>query len=174
MTKIGIFYGPDKGSVAKVAQIISQEIGSPKASLHQIKESSADDVNNYDYLIFGISTIGRNNWDSEYTDNDWDLFYNEFDKVNWQEKKVAIYGLGDHINYPDHFVDAIGWLKEKLTPHNVTIVGHCEAQEYQFNNSEALEGLFFVGLPLDEDNEPEKTLPRIKNWLKKLNREFVD
>ncbi len=174
MEKIGIFYAPNKGSVAKVAQIIEDEIGNKTASLHPISSTKAEDIDKYNYIIFGISTVGRNNWDSEHKDNDWDLFYSQFNKINWTNKKVAIYGLGDHINYPDNFVDAIGWLKEKLDTYKATIVGQCEAQEYQFNDSAALDGLFFVGLPLDEDNEPEKTLPRIKNWLKKLHQEFTD
>jgi len=173
MQKTGIFYGPEKGSVSKVAKIIATELGEGNSELMPIKEASPAEIEKFEHIIFGISTLGRTNWDSDHDDNDWDQFFTQLSKINWEGKKVAIFGLGDHINYPDHFVDAIGWLKEKLKPYNVEIVGKCEAEEYQFNDSEALEGLFFAGLPIDEDNEAEKTLARVRNWLKKLSQEHT-
>jgi len=171
MNKIGIFYGPEKGSVAKVATIISQELNEESTDLIPIKNCDPSTLNGYDKLIFGISTLGRTNWDSDHEDDDWDVFFTHLKKVDWKDKQIAIYGLGDQINYPDHFVDAIGWLYGRLKELNVDVVGPVSDTGYQFNESEAFIDGQFMGLPLDEDNESELTLGRVQNWLKKLKEE---
>lgn len=171
MAKTGIFYGPAKGNVAKVASIIAQQLGEDSTDLATIKDCDASVLNGYEKLIFGISTLGRNNWDSEHEDDDWDVFFTHLKEVNWKNKRVAIYGLGDQINYPDHFVDAIGWLYQRLKDLNVDVYGQVTDEGYQYNDSEGLMEGEFVGLPLDEDNEPEKSPERIKNWLNELKQE---
>ncbi|TLX75995.1 flavodoxin [Labilibacter sediminis] len=172
MKKIGILYGPEKGSVGKVANIIAKELGEDKAELVLVKDSGGQIIDRFDRIIFGISTLGRTNWDSEHEDDDWDGFFTHLKEAHWEGKQVAIYGLGDQINYPDHFVDAMGWLNEKLKKFNVKVVGFCEDEGYQYNDSEALENGKFVGLPLDEDNEAEKTLGRVQAWLKMLHEAY--
>ena len=171
MNKIGIFFGPEKGSVGKVAKLIAQELGEDKATLVPVKASDASALGNYDRLIFGISTIGRTTWDSEHEDNDWDNFFPCLEKANWEGKKVAIYGLGDQVNYADHFVDAIFWLYEKLKALKVDVTGWVSREGYDFNESEAFVDGKFLGLPLDEDNEPEKSEERVRNWLEQLKKE---
>ncbi len=165
MNKIGVFFGPEKGSVGKVANIIANELGEDRTDLVPVKSCDVSALAGYEKLIFGISTLGRTNWDSEHKDDDWDVFFTQLSKANWEGKQVAIYGLGDQVNYPDHFVDAIGWLYEKLTDLNVKVVGLVEDEGYEYNESEALLNGKFAGLPLDEDNEPEKTLERVRKWL---------
>jgi len=168
MSKTGIFFGPEKGSVGKVAHLIEEKLGKEKCDLIPVKNISGNVIDAYDKLIFGISTLGRTNWDSEHTDDDWDVFFTHLKEANWTDKKVAIYGLGDSINYPDHFVDAIGWLYERLNKLNVKVVGFVYPDNYNFNDSDALVDGRFAGLPLDEDNESDKTNERVDAWLKRL------
>jgi len=172
MSKIGIFYGPEKGSVGKVAHMIANILGENHADLILVKDCDPKTLNQYEKIILGISTIGTSNWDSEHTDTDWDVFFTHIPEVDWSNKTVAIYGLGDHINYPEHFVDAIGWLYEKLKPLNANIVGFSKSDDYSFNDSEAFIDNKFVGLPLDEDYESEKTEERLVQWINNLKNEF--
>jgi flavodoxin I len=172
MDETGIFYGPDKGSVSKAALLIAEELDIKETGLKLIKNCSGSSFTPYKNIIFGISTLGRTNWDSEHKDDDWDIFFTHIEEVNWDEKKIAIYGLGDSVNYPNHFVDAMGWLYEKLKKLNATVVGFCAPSPYQFNESKALINGKFIGLPLDEDNEPEKTPSRIKQWISTLKNEY--
>ncbi len=171
MRKVGIFYGPEKGSVGKAAELIVDIFGKENAELILVKDCDAKTINQYDKIILGISTIGTANWDSEHTDTDWDIFFTHFEEVDWSNKTVAIYGLGDHINYPEHFVDAIGWIYEKLKPLNANIVGFCSTEGYEFNDSEGLIDGKFAGLPLDEDNESDKTKERLIQWINSLKKE---
>ncbi len=171
MKKTGIFYGPEKGNVGKIAHLIADKLGADKCDLVLIKNSNGKIINPYDNLIFGISTLGRANWDSEHTDDDWDVFFTHLKEADWSGKQVAIYGLGDHINYADHFVDAIGWLYEKLLKLNVKVVGFCKTDDYDFTDSDGIEDGEFVGLPLDEDYETEKSEERLDKWLNRLKNE---
>lgn len=169
MSRVGIFYGPPKGNVSKVAGLIARSFGD-RAEMRLIKEVKPSDFDSFDHLIFGLSTIGKANWDSTHTDNDWDLFMSHINQVNWLGKTVAIFGLGDQVAYPDNFVDAIGWLFEKLEPYRIKIVGQVDTDGYRFEKSGAVRGNQFIGLPLDEDNEPELTQQRIDRWIECLKK----
>ena len=171
MEKIGLFYGPSMGSVAKIARMISDKIGYDNVELILAKDATADDVNQFNKIIFGLSTIGKANWDSENVDKDWDLFLTQMDKVNWNDKTVAIYCLGDQLTYPDNFVDGLGWVYERLEKYNAKVVGFCKTEGYQFNESVGIRDNQFLGLPLDEDNEARLSDTRIDNWLKQLKQE---
>jgi len=173
MNKIGLFYGPVKGSVENVAFKIVKMVGADKIDLLPVQSSSAKDLEAYDNIIFGISTLGRHTWSSEMPSSDWDNFLPELDKINYDNKTIAMYGLGDHVTYALHFVDALGVLGEKLMEHNARIIGQCPTDDYEFGDSEAIIDGTFIGLPLDEDFESEKTDIRLKNWLDLILPEMV-
>ncbi len=171
MEKIGIFYGPEGGNVEKVALVVAQLIGSDKVDLIPVRDADERTVNKYDRLIFGLSTVGKSNWDSENKNTDWDLFFPTLKFVDWEDKKVAIFGLGNQIQYPHHFVDAMGWLYELLEGLKVTVVGWCPADGYTYKESEGVRDGQFVGLPLDEDFEPDMTQKRVAAWVQQLKKE---
>ncbi|TAJ15007.1 flavodoxin [Marinilabiliaceae bacterium JC017] len=172
MANIGIFFGPEKGSVEKAARKIAQEFGEEKADLIPVKGAEVVDLEKYDKLVFGLSTIGKTNWDSEHKDIDWDVFSSKLKSVNWTNKSVAIYSLGDQITYPQHFVDAIGWMYDRLMPLDVKVVGFVDPEGYKFEASEGFRNGLFMGLPLDEDTESDKTDVRISHWVSLLVNEF--
>ena len=47
-----------------------------------------------------------------------------------------------------------------------------KSDDYIFKSSKALRGENFVGLGIDNDNEPEKTNRRIKEWCEQITRNF--
>ncbi len=173
MKKTAIFYGPPKGSVAKVAGIVAEAFAPEKVDMIEVKSATPRDVERYDNIVFGLSTIGKANWDSEHVDDGWDLFLTQIEKIDWSHKKVAIFSLGDQVMYSRHFVDALGWMYDRLVPTEARVVGFCKPEGYHFTESEGLRDGLFPGLPIDEDNEPEKTPERVKKWVEKLKKEFT-
>jgi len=169
MKKTAILYGPTMGSVAKVAKALAGEM--ENAQLIAVKDASPQQVGGFDNLVMGLSTIGRANWDSSYTDNDWDLFMSRIENLDWTGKTVAIFGLGDHLTYPENFVDAMGWLYDLLKKQDVKIVGSTSPEGYDFVESAALRDGQFIGLAVDEDCEPELTAARVKSWAAQLKNE---
>jgi len=76
------------------------------------------------------------------------------------------------VGYADNFQDAIGILEEMITSLGGKTVGYWSTEGYEFNASKALRGDRFVGLALDEDNQPELTAKRIQTWTQQLKAEF--
>ncbi|HEX7583535.1 MAG TPA: flavodoxin [Prolixibacteraceae bacterium] len=172
MSKIGLFFGPLKGSVHRVAEKVKAAIGEENVDMISVNDASLSDLEKYDHIIFGISTVGKETWDSDYANTDWSKFFPNISKVKFSEKTVAIFGLGDNITYPGHFVNAIGVLAKDLLKNGATIVGKVDPSTYEFDESEALIDGMFIGLPIDEDFEPELTDQRVINWVNSIKPAF--
>lgn len=172
MKRTAIFFGPEKGSVNRVADRIRDLIGAGRVEMVPVKGASAADIEQFDQIIFGISTVGKETWDGKPAKTDWGRFMPEIGKANFAGKKVAIFGLGDHITYAASFVDFMGLLAGELRKAGATLYGKVSPEGYEFEDSEALVDNFFVGLPLDEDFEPEKTAERVQNWIELLKEDF--
>ena len=172
MSKIGIFFGPLKGSVNRVADKVKLALGEQNVELISVNDASASDLEKYDRIIFGISTVGKETWDSNYSNTDWSKFFPNISLVDFSGKTVAIFGLGDHITYSSYFVNAVGVLAKELLKKGATIVGQVDPSGYEFDDSEAVMDGMFIGLPIDEDFEPELTDERIGNWVNSLKPAF--
>jgi flavodoxin I len=172
MSKIGLFYGPEGGNVEKVTRIIAEKIGADKVDVYKVKDVEIDVLDRYQYLVMGLSTLGKHTWSADHAHNDWDEFLPKLEKADLKGKKLAIYGLGDHIAYADHFVDSIGDLAEVAIATGVELVGKCSTEGYEFKESRAVVDGEFLGLPLDEDFESDLTVKRVNAWLKRIMPEF--
>jgi len=172
MSKIGLFFGPLKGSVNRVAEKIKVAIGEKNVDMISVNDAGVSDLEKYDRIIFGISTVGKETWDSTHSNSDWSKFFPNITKVDFSGKTVAIFGLGDHVTYSSHFVNAMGVLANDLLKKNATIIGQVDPSGYEFDDSEAVMEGKFIGLPIDEDFEPELTDERIANWVKSIKPAF--
>ncbi|HDZ41610.1 MAG TPA: flavodoxin [Bacteroidetes bacterium] len=172
MKKTGIFYGPAGGRTESVAKRLGELLGPENHDLISLDRAGADDLDKYDNIIFGIATIGKETWDAEPVESAWFDFMPRLEKAKLEGKKIAIYGLGDHLRWPLHFVDAMGQLYRLLQEKGIDTVGKVSPDDYTFEESEALVDGMFVGLPIDEDFQSELTSQRIKAWVKQICSEF--
>ncbi|MEL6603363.1 MAG: flavodoxin [Cyanobacteria bacterium J06614_10] len=171
MTKIGIFYGSTSGVTEEIAEKIYEEIGDSACDLYSMEEDfdDVDDLLKYDYLLLGCST-----WGAGEVQNDWrePLFDMEVEKPDFSGKTIALFGAGDCTGHGKHFVGALGILYDQFTALGAQIVGAVPVEGYSFEASTAIRDGKFVGLPLDEVNESDKTDQRIANWLNSLRANF--
>lgn len=172
MKKMGLFYGPLGGSTERVAKKVAAALGNDDVDLIAVKNAKASDVEKYENVIFGMSTIGKETWESDKPANDWDVFLTELEKIDYSNKKIAMFGLGDQITYDLHFVDALGTVSEIILPRGAQIIGRVDTEGYDFRESQAIVDGKFIGLPVNEDFEPELTDERINNWIKTIKPEF--
>ena len=172
MSKIGLFFGPEKGSVHRVAEKVKTALGEQNVEMISVNDEVLADLEKYDRIIFGISTVGKETWDSNYSNTDWSKFFPNISKVDFSGKTVAIFGLGDHITYASYFVNAMGMLAKDLQKNGATIVGKVDPSGYEFDESEAIFDGMFIGLPIDEDFEPELTDERVANWIISIKPAF--
>lgn len=173
MKKTAIFFGPEKGAVNRVADMIRHLVGPDMVELIPVKNASVDDFLPYDQIIFGISTVGKETWDGKPAASDWGIFLPKVSQGDFKGKTVAIYGLGDHITYANSFVDFMGLLARELMKTEARIVGQVPVDDYEFEESAAVFDEKFIGLPLDEDFEPELTPDRVKKWIVQLGKDFI-
>jgi flavodoxin I len=168
--KIGLFYGSSTGAGERAAQIIKQVIEQSGVATVDLSIVSSDNLKvmeNYKYLIFGCST-----WNIGELQDDWALKFSELDVVNFSGRKVALFGNGDQFGYSNSYVDAIGIIGNKVASLGGEIVGFWPVEGYQFEFSRGAFENTMMGLPLDDDNEPDKTPQRIVNWIYWVMEQF--
>jgi flavodoxin I len=172
MSKIGLFFGPLKGSVHRVAEKVTAALGEQNVEIISVNDAGVSDLEKFDKIIFGISTVGKETWDSDFSNTDWSKFFPNISKVDYAGKTVAIFGLGDHITYSSYFVNAMGVLAKELLKNGATIVGKVDPASYEFDESEAIFDGMFIGLPIDEDFQPELTDERVSKWANAIKPAF--
>lgn len=169
MAEIGLFFGSDEGNTESVARRIQARLGEEVVDIHDIADVTQLDFAGYDKIILGIPT-----WDFGQIQSDWEEFWDDVSEIDFSGKTVALFGLGDQFGYGDFFLDAMGMLHDVVVGNGAAIVGHWPTEGYEFDASKAkLEGRdMFVGLGLDEDQQPELTAGRLNEWCNQIHREF--
>lgn len=167
MGKIGIFYGSTEGNTEEAAFKIQKALGKDNADVHNVDSATAEDVQGYAIVIFGAST-----WEIGELQEDWDSFIDVLDDIDFGGKKVAYFGLGDADGYPDTFIDALGIIHDRIKDSGATFFGAWPTDEYSYDDSKALVNGKFLGLALDNDNEPDKTDERIAAWVAQIKGEL--
>ena len=109
MKKIGLFYATKAERTSWVAEKIQKEFGEDKIEVVPIEQAWQNDFAAYDCFIVGAST-----WFDGELPTYWDELLPELRTMKLKGKKVAIFGLGDQIRYPENFADGIGLLAEVL------------------------------------------------------------
>ena len=168
MTDIRLFYGSTTGNTGYVAELIKKEMGDAMASVTDVAEVSTDDLSSADALILGTST-----WNEGELQDDWEAFLSQMGRLDLSGKKVALFGLGDAAEYTDEFVDGLGTLYRKVKERGAEVVGSWPLDGYKFLDSTAVEDDHFVGLVIDEDNQPELTEERVHDWVEMIRPVLV-
>ncbi len=172
MKKIGLFYGPILGSCEKVARTLWKMIGEDKCDIKAVRYCDKSDLDKYDNIIFGLSTVGAETWQADKFQSGWFTFMNELEKADLEGKVIAIFGLGDQVRYPYHFADAMGEVYEKIKEKGLDTIGKWPQEGYQFNESKAFVDDMFVGLPIDEEFQADMTEERLEKWLELISPHF--
>jgi flavodoxin I len=66
----------------------------------------------------------------------------------------------------------MGLLAGELQKTKAQMVGQVSPEGYDFDESMAVSNGMFIGLPLDEDFEPELTQGRVISWLQLLSKDL--
>lgn len=171
MKKIGLLYWPKKGNVESCANLIYKKFKPEEIEICSIDQVNTMNFDNYQMLIVGCSTVGADVWQGASDTNLWFDFFTKFTEKNLKGKPVAIFGLGDQVLYPDHFVDGMMLIKNEFDRVGAKLIGKWPTDGYDFTHSESIENGVFVGLALDEDQQDELTNDRIDVWVKQLKEE---
>lgn len=173
MTQIGIFFGTDSGTTRLIAKKImrnlKQRLGDERvASPVNVNRITPADLLAYDTLILGTPTYGEGvlpGLKNKNTSESWLEFLPQLQGLDFSEKRIALYGLGDQELYPGHFLDAMMDLYEFFSAAGAQMVGYSSTEGFTFTHSRAVVNGQFVGLALDQHLQHLLTDQRIDNWL---------
>ena len=161
---IGIIFGSSMGNTEEAAGFLAEKLGLENELLN-VANCDAAKLNGFDKLILGVST-----WGTGDLQDDWDAF--DFGGLKLGGKTVAIFGTGDAEGYADSFGGAMGKLYDEVVKAGANVVGAVSTDDYSFEESEAVRDGKFIGLPLDADNESDKTETRILAWIEQIKPHF--
>ncbi len=167
MNKVGLFYGSATAKTAAVSKKIKEAFTGVNIDIIPVESAGKEEFESYDKIIAGTST-----WFDGELPTYWDEVMPELDAIDMKGKKVAVFGLGDQMKYPDNFVDGIGILALEFERRGAKLVGFTPVDGYDFTRSAAVRGGEFMGLALDIENQGNKTDERIIEWIRQLRKEF--
>ncbi|REL24380.1 flavodoxin FldA [Thalassotalea euphylliae] len=168
MAIVGLFFGSDTGNTEAVSKMIQKKLGKKMVEVKDIAKSTKEEIAEFDLLILGIPT-----WYYGENQCDWDDFLPDLEEVDFNDKLVAIFGLGDQEDYAEYFCDAMLPLKEIAESKGAILVGQWPTEGYEFEASKALvDDNNFIGLCIDEDRQPELTEERVDKWVNQIYDEM--
>jgi len=170
-TVIGLFYGSDTGMTEEITHTIVDEWNVTDIEVIEINNANSSDFDKFNFIILGLST-----WYDGDLQSDWESYFDEFKTIDFTNKTVAIYGLGDQYGYGEYFIDGVGMLAEVVIANGGNIIGKWPTKGYDYTESKAkIENEdSFYGLAIDEDNQPELTQERLLKWLTILKNNLIN
>lgn len=157
---VTVIYGSDGGATKAVASRIAKKIQGKTVNVASAKRSDFEDC---DLLILGVPTYGVGDLQC-----DWEAGIDTLKAANLAGRKVALFGTGDQVTYPESFVDAMGILYDHVVEQGGVVVGFTDTEGYEHSASTAERDGRFVGLALDQDNQSSKSDKRITEWISQL------
>lgn len=155
-----VIFGSDNGCTRSIADQIAAKIDGKAID---IVDAEPADMENCSLLILGCPTYADGELQS-----DWDTHLRKLEAAELTNKRVAIFGTGDQVGFPESFVDAIGILHDIVERKGAEMIGYTDPAGYDFVKSAALRDGKFVGLAIDEDNQSSETEARVTAWLDQL------
>jgi flavodoxin I len=155
-----VIYGSTTGTTEGVAEQIAQKLGAEAVNVADVTDEQIAEADN---LILGSST-----WGAGELQDDWYDGLEKLKAADLSGKIIAIFGVGDSASYSDTFCGSMAELYHGLEDSGAQIVGAVPTDGYTFDDSESVVDGKFVGLPIDEENESDKTEERIDNWVKEI------
>ena len=159
-----VIYGSSTGTCEAIAEKIASKLG---CEAMNVQDLTADTINDHQNLILGTST-----WGAGELQDDWYDGLKPLQDADLNGKTIALFGCGDCESYSDTFVGGIGELYNGIKDSGARFIGSVDADGYTFDDSEAVVDGKFIGLPLDDINEDDKTDVRIENWLSAISPEL--
>lgn len=168
---IALFFGSTTGNTEDIADQIRDIIGSDNLDIFNVADDSVSLMLDYETVICGIPT-----WDYGELQADWEDIWEEIDGLDLTGIKMAFFGCGDQVGYPEWYQDAMGLLHDKCMRLGAEAIGYWSTEGYQYEVSKAAtaDNSQFIGLAVDEDGQHELTDQRVIAWCQQLLEEISE
>ena len=170
--RIKLIYGSDTNNTEYVIDTyvmsILEQMG--EVDLKTVSEVTEKDWHDADLYILSIST-----WYDGELQSDWEMYFETFNEIDFSNKTVAVFGLGDQWGYDEWFCDGVGILAKVVESNGGTVIGKWardDSYDFETNPKVLIDENTFWGLPLDEDNQSDLTQERVTNWLQQVKSDY--
>ena len=165
MNKIGLFYGSTSGRTKGIVDEIEFDLRD-EVTIYNVADG-IEAISDFDNLILAVPTYGVGE-----LQKDWEDAFEDFKKIDFSNKVVALVGVGNQTTFGESFIGALVLLYEAVTANGGKIIGLTSTDGYHYEECEAIIDGKFMGLALDEDNQDDMTPDRIFDWLEDIKPLF--
>jgi len=109
MANVGIFVGSSSGATQTAAEQLETLFEGAELINMEEDYDDLDQFNEFDVLLIGSSTWGQGDPQRDWVDP---LYEMENEEPDFSGKKVAFFGAGDQDTHGEHFVSALGKMKD--------------------------------------------------------------
>eukprot|EP00793_Prasinoderma_coloniale_P003725 PRCOL_00003101-RA len=178
MGRVGIFYATGTNTTKDLAYKIKEGLGDAADEPDKVMYLLAEDMAKYDALILGCPSYL---WGGGSVSGlDFDTMVppagNPVDLQGTGSRlagvRVAVFGTGDQVKYSEYFADAMGMVADRMLSRGCIPIGQTSVEGYEFEYSRAQREDQFVGLVIDNENQPELTDVRVAAWVEQLKKEI--
>lgn len=166
---VGLIYGTRTYNTKRVAEKIAKASGLVAIPVEKL---TLEAFSAFDHLIVGAPTLNTGNVVRRSGTPMDEFLYTVLPAAgSLHGKKVALFGLGEQMPYPSSFCEALDELGTCFRDSGAQLIGRWPLDGYDIWESRAVWNGEFVGLTIDEEDQPELTDERIERWLKQLKAE---
>ncbi len=170
MANVGIFVGSSSGMTQAAAEQLETLFDGAELINMEEDYDDLDQFEEFDVLLVGSSTWGQGDPQRDWVDP---LYEMENDEPDLSGKKVAFFGAGDQDTHGEHFVSALGKMKDIFSKLGAdTEYGYWATEGYNYTFSLAEKDGKFCGLAIDNVNQADLTPERITSWAAQVKKEM--
>lgn len=159
---VAIFYASKNGATKEVANLIKTELGAEIFCIKDVKNTH--EFEKFETLIFASSNYGFGQ-----LNDDWLEKIDLLNGVNFDNKKVALVGVGNQERHPKSFCSNLVDFLPKIKAAKK--IGMSEKNGYEFDESAAFINGKFIGLCVDFKGDLHWQ-NRVKSWCENLKAQI--
>jgi flavodoxin I len=170
MANVGIFVGSSSGATQTAAEHLGTLFEGAELINMEEDYDDLEQFNAFDVLLIGSSTWGQGDPQRDWVDP---LYEMENEEPDFSGKKVAFFGAGDQDTHGEHFVSALGKMKDIFSKLGAdTNYGYWTTEGYTYEFSLAESEGKFCGLAIDNVNQADLTSSRVYTWAEQVKSEM--
>ena len=166
MKKVAVVYSFNTTNSKLVAKKIKEALGKNTEEINA-EDLSGKVMEKFENFVFVTPT-----WFDGELPNYYDEFMPELEELDLKDKIFAVAGLGDQVEYPENFIDAVGHLADAFEERGGKVIGHTSTKGFNYESSSAIRNNKFCGLAIDIENMSDKIDTQIEKWVEQLKKDF--
>ena len=166
MKTIGIFYATLTKTTVGIVDEIEFFLKKDDFKTFNVK-NGVKEIENFENLILVTPTYQVGEAHAAWMNN-----LKKLEEIDFTGKVVGLVGLGNQFAFGVSFCGGIKYLYDIVIKKGGKVVGFTSTDGYHYEETSMVKDGKFIGLALDEENQPNLTPKRIGDWITEIKKEF--